>query len=305
MRTLLLTGHTGFVGRTISGVLLAEPGDRGWRLATLPEDCDLRSPALVERVAGLHPDAVVHLAARTSVSESFDDPEGYFDVNFHGTWNLLRALRAGGFRGRMLYVSSGDCYGKVQERALPVTEDQPLRPRSPYAVSKVAAEALCYQWSQTEAFDVVIARPFNHIGPGQDLRFAAPTFARQVVRICSGLEPPRILTGDLEVTRDMTDVRDVATAYFALLEHADGGEVYNVGSGRETPMRDVLNGFLAIAGIEAEIVVDPQRLRPDEQRRAVADVRKLERDTGWRAVIPLDITLRDMLDDWTRRVAHE
>ena len=300
-----MTGHAGFVGRTVNATLHADPGDLGWRLVTLPEDCDLRSPGLAEQVSNLHLDAVVHLAARTSVAESFDDPEGYFDVNFHGTWNLLRALRTCGFRGRMVYVSSGDCYGKVPESALPMTESQPLRPRSPYAVSKVAAESLCYQWSQSEAMDVVIARPFNHIGPGQDLRFAAPAFARQVVCIRNGLAPPRVLTGDLEVTRDLTDVRDVAAAYLRLLESGRAGDVYNVGSGRETPMRDVLNGLLGIAGVEAEIVVDPQRLRPDEQRRALADVSKIERDTGWRATIPLDTTLRDMLTDWIRRIENE
>ncbi len=300
-----MTGHTGFVGRTVNATLHADPGDLGWRVATLPEDCDLRSPRLAEYVADLHPDAVVHLAARTSVLESFDDPEGYFDVNFNGTWSLLRALRACGFHGRMLYVGSGDCYGKVAESALPVTESQPLRPRSPYALSKVAAESLCYQWSQTEAIDIVIARPFNHIGPGQDLRFAAPAFARQVVCIRNGLAPPRILTGDLEVTRDLTDVRDVAAAYLRLLESGRAGEVYNVGSGRETPMRDVLNGLLGIAGVDAEIVVDPQRLRPDEQRRALADVSKIERDTGWCAAIPLDTTLRDMLKTGQERIEHE
>lgn len=305
MRTLLLTGYAGFVGRTVGAVLQARPRGAGWRLAPLPEDVDIRSPELVHRVARSRPDAVLHLAAHTSVSESFQDPDGYFDVNFHGTWNVLRALRANDFRGRMLYVSSGDCYGAVAEHALPIAETQPLRPRSPYAVSKAAAESLCFQWSQTEPFEIVIARPFNHIGPGQDARFATASFARQIARIRRGLELPPVLTGDLEVTRDLTDVRDVANAYLALLDHGANGEVYNVGSGREVRMLDLLNQLLSIAGVDASVVVDPSRLRPREQRRVVADVRKIERDTGWRATTALNKTLGDMLEDWTRRIESE
>ena len=167
MPHLLITGHTGFVGRSLAGHVAAEHGDR-WSVATLAEHQDVRDPNLCQQIAPIRPEAVIHLAARTSVAESFQDADGYFDVNFNGTLNLLRALQAADFRGRFLYISSGECYGAVDEADLPVDELQPLRPRSPYAVSKVAAEALCFQWSQTEGLDAIIARPFNHIGPGQD-----------------------------------------------------------------------------------------------------------------------------------------
>src|SRR5262249_38977261 len=154
-----------------------------------------------------------------------------------------------------------------------------LRPLNPYAASKAAAESLCYQWSQTKPFEVVIARPFNHIGPGQDARFAVASFARQVARIRRGIAAPVIETGNLDVTRDMTDVRDVIGAYLALLESGLNGEIYNIGSGRETRLGDVLDALVSLAGVKAAVVVDPARVRTDEQRRALADTRKLARDT--------------------------
>jgi GDP-4-dehydro-6-deoxy-D-mannose reductase len=303
VRTLLVTGHTGFVGRTVQSVLNANREGAQWRLATLPDGFDIRSADLAAHVDDLHPDAVLHLAGLTSVGESFREPERYFDVNFNGTWNLLRALRTAAFKGRLLFVSSGDCYGFVPESDLPVVETHPLRPRSPYAVSKVAAESLCFQWAQTERLDIVLARSFNHIGPGQDVRFAVASFAHQLTEIRRGLRAPRIVTGNLDVTRDLTDVRDVVRAYVSLLETGRACEVYNVGSGRETRIADVLAMLVAQAGVAPEIVKDPARVRSDEQRRAAADVRKIAAETGWVASTPLATTLADMLDDFAQRTA--
>ena len=303
VRTLLVTGHTGFVGRTLGTMLERDPGALEWTLATLPDDCDIRRADLDAHVRRIAPDGVIHLAGLTSVAESFRAPDLFFDVNFGGTWNLLKALRSAGFSGRMVFVSSGDCYGAISPAQLPVAEDHPLRPRNPYAVSKAAAEALCYQWSQTERFDIVVARSFNHIGPGQDTRFAVASFASQVAHVRARLVPPCIITGDLDVTRDLTDARDVVRGYFALLASGHSGEAYNVGSGHETRLADVLDQLIALAGVEVEKRVDPARLRSDEQRRARADVRKIARDTGWSAETPLATTLADMLDDWTHRIA--
>jgi GDP-4-dehydro-6-deoxy-D-mannose reductase len=303
VRTLLVTGHNGFVGRTLCTMVERDLGAFDWAPATLPDDCDVRGPELEAHVRRIAPDGVIHLAGLTSVAESFHAPDRFFDVNFGGTWNLLKALRSSGFSGRLVFVSSGDCYGGIVAAQLPVGENHPLRPRNPYAVSKVAAEALCYQWSQTECFDVVVARSFNHIGPGQDTRFAVASFASQIAGIRAGRAPPLITTGDLDVTRDLTDVRDVVRAYFALLAGGNSGESYNVGSGRETRLADVLDQLIALAGVEVEKRVDPSRLRADEQRRACADVRKIARDTGWAASTPLDATLADMLEEWNRRMA--
>ena len=304
MRKLLVTGHTGFVGRTVATLLGDGASALDWTFATLPDGCDIRSPDVAAHVARIAPEAVLHLAGLTSVAASFRDPETFFDVNFNGTWNLLNALRGAAFGGRLLFVSSGDCYGAVAPSRLPIDENHPLRPRNPYAVSKVAAECLCYQWSQTERFEVVLARAFNHIGPGQDTRFAIASFAAQIARIRAGREPPVIRTGDLDVTRDLTDVRDVVRAYLALLARGRTGEAYNVGSGRETRLADVLDALISLGGVDVERNVDPARLRADEQRRAVADVRKIAADTGWSASIPLAATLRDMLEDWTERTKN-
>jgi len=286
-------------------VAAAPPFVSRWRIVTLADHFDIRSSTLAAMLSDLRPDCVLHLAGLTSVSDSFTDAEGYFDVNVHGTWNLLRALRDGGFSGRMLFVSSGDCYGAVGPEHLPIHEAEPLRPRNPYAVSKVAAEALCYQWSQSAPFDVVIARPFNHVGPGQDVRFAVASFARQVALIVARRAPPSIVTGNLDVTRDLTDVRDVVVAYFALLESGVNGRAYNVGSGRETSMADVLATLIDLAGVDTDVQRDPARMRADEQRRAVADVRSIERDTGWSATTPLTTTLADTLADWKERITVE
>src|SRR5205085_6486094 len=154
------------------------------------------------------------------------------------------------------------------------------------------------QWSQTENLNVVIARPFNHIGPGQDERFAIASFCAQIARISRGLIPPVLRTGNLDVTRDFTDVRDVLRAYLLLLERGRSGEAYNVASGRETSLRDVLDRLLAIADVAASIEVEPNRRRAAEQRRVVADVSKIKRNTDWAARIPLQDTLRTTLDYW-------
>jgi GDP-4-dehydro-6-deoxy-D-mannose reductase len=302
---LLVTGHTGFVGRTLFQHSAELGGEDELRLDALPDAFDIRDPGLADWLPAHMPDAVLHLAACTNVDESFRDPDGCFDVNFSGTLNLLRALRTAGFAGRLIYVSSGDCYGALPESALPVNEEHALRPRNPYAVSKAAAEALCYQWSQTEGLNVVIARPFNHIGPGQDTRFAIASFSEQIARMAQGRVPPVIRTGNLDVTRDFTDVRDVLRAYVALLEHGRAGEAYNVASGRETRLEDALNGLLAMAGISASVELDSARQRAAEQRRVVADVSKIKRDTGWEARVPLRDTLRDILNYWESRVADE
>ncbi|OCB03890.1 NAD-dependent dehydratase, partial [Acidithiobacillus ferrivorans] len=225
-----------------------------------------------------------------------------FDINFYGTLNLLEALQSIGFRGRMLFVGSGDTYGQVPEAALPVREGHPLHPRNPYAVSKVAAEALCYQWSQTSGFEIVMARPFNHIGPGQSPRFAITDFARQITEIRLGQRPPVLQVGDIDVTRDFTDVRDVERAYALLLEKGRNGGVYNVCSGREHSIRELLQRLIALAGVVVRIDQVPARLRPAEQRRMVASFEALHRDTGWQPLIPIEQSLQDLLNDWEKQL---
>jgi GDP-4-dehydro-6-deoxy-D-mannose reductase len=302
---LLVTGHSGFVGRTLVQNESDLAVQHGWRIVTLPDGQDIRDPGLAGTVRELAPGAVIHLAACTSVDDSFRDPDACFDVNYRGTLNLLRALRGAAFKGRLLYVGSGDCYGTLSDASLPVSENTPLRPRNPYAVSKVATEALCYQWSQTDGLDAIIARPFNHIGPGQDARFAVASLCRQIAQIAWKQAQAVIRTGNLDVTRDFTDVHDVLRAYFALLSRGRTGEAYNVASGREISVRTVVDDLLAIAGVEASVQVDPARVRASEQRRVVADITKIREDTGWQPQRSLRDTLTATLDYWHRRVRDE
>ena len=286
----LVTGSDGFVGRHFCGQYGGIPLADSQGRIDLSDRARLRSA-----IASAKPEAVLHLAAQSSVAASMRNPEATFQVNFFGTLHLLEALDAAGFQGVLLYVGSADVYGRTDDADLPSRESQPLRPLSPYAVSKVAAEALCYQWSQLRKFRVVLARPFNQIGPGQDARFAAVQFARQVSRIRRGLQPPVITTGDLDVTRDFTDIRDAIRAFYMLLDRGENGEIYNICSGQEQSLRSLVESFLLISGVKAELRIDRERLRPAEQRRIVGNSDKIRAAVGWKPEIPLHTTLADIL----------
>lgn len=296
MRSLFVTGAGGFVGHHM--VQMVAAGVFGeCELHSMPEGLDIRDvDGLRASIASVKPDWVVHLAARSFVPDSFANPRETFDVNFLGTLNLLCALRDEAFTGRLLYVSSGDVYGSVPEQALPVSELYPAVPRNPYAVSKLSAEMLCNQWHLSEKMDVVIARPFNHIGPAQDSRFVVPGFARQICRIAAGEQEARMTVGDLDVSRDFSDVRDVVRAYAALLREGKSGTVYNVSSGREVMIRSILRQLCELAGVDPAIDEDQARLRPNEQRRMVASSERLQRDTGWKPQISLEASLVQILE---------
>ena len=282
-----------------------DPALDTWRMIDVPPALDLREPdAAAALVKNETPDAVIHLAAQSWVPDAFRDPGLTLQVNVLGTLNLLQALRRTGFSGRTVFVSTGDVYGCVPDSELPIREDRLPAPRNPYAVSKLAAEALCYQWSVTEGMDMIIARAFNHIGPRQSERFVVSDFARQVVEIKLGRRQPTVSVGDIDVTRDFTDVRDVVRAYFALLRDGENGEVYNICSGREQSIRALLLRLAGIAGVEIAIQEDPKRLRKSEQRRVVGDPGKMERATGWRSTTELDESLSLMLHQWEQEIAN-
>ncbi len=292
----LITGDTGFVGQH---VLSRWPDATG--LSSLGEAVDIRDKAaLVARLSEFQPTAVLHLAAMSFVPDSFRSPEMVFEVNFLGTLRLLEALAETGFKGRFVFISTGDAYGLVPPEALPITEDRALRPRNPYAVSKAAAEALCFQWSQTGPFEVMMARPFNHIGAGQAPTFAISDFARQIAQIAAGQRPPRLNVGNIEATRDFCDVVDVVRAYELILATGKNGEIYNVCSGVERSVQSLLTRLLSLSGVEAEVVVDPARYRPAEQARVYASYDRLQQHTGWRPLVALDDTLQNIYDYWER-----
>ncbi|MES3002259.1 MAG: GDP-mannose 4,6-dehydratase [Pseudomonadota bacterium] len=295
---LLVTGLSGFVGsycaEQLDGVDLRLDG----RLA----DLRLREEVTAS-VDQVRPGAVIHLAAQSWVPASFEDPVSTYDVNFFGTLNLLRALKDTGFTGRMLYVGSADSYGAVPEVELPVVETRSPKPLNPYAVSKAAAEALCYQWSQTEPFEIVMARPFNHIGPRQSTRFAVASFARQIAACRAGRGSRKLVVGDAETTRDFTDVRDIVRAYASLLQRGRNGEAYNVCSGVERKVRDVIDAMMRAANVDMAIEVEAGLLRKSEQRRMLGSFAKLNADCGWSPEIPFERTLLDTLDYWNQEDA--
>ncbi|MDP1708834.1 MAG: GDP-mannose 4,6-dehydratase [Gammaproteobacteria bacterium] len=295
---ILITGDGGFVGRRALAYWSKATG-----LSSVAGGVDIRNKAaLRECFANDLPDTVLHLAALSFVPDSFKDPETTFEVNFLGTLRLFEVLAECGFKGRLLYVSSGDAYGMVPTASLPIRETLPLRPRNPYAVSKAAAEALCFQWSQTGPFEVIVARPFNHIGPGQAPSFAISDFARQIAEIAAGRRPAVLNVGNVDVTRDFTDVADVLRAYELLLSRGHNGEIYNVCSGVERSLRALLERLLELSDVRAEIVVDSVRFRPSDQPRVWGSYEKLSQHTGWHPEIPLDDTLLSIYRYWESEI---
>lgn len=295
VKTRLVTGDKGFVGQ----LCLKE-----WPTAVgLTElaggEVDIRDKsALVRALSGSSLSEVVHLAGISFVPESVADPLGTYQVNFLGTLNLLEALRETGFKGRFIFVSSGDAYGLVDEQSLPVQEQTPLSPRNPYAVSKAAAEALCYQWSQTGGFEVMVARPFNHIGPGQSARFALSDFARQIARMRDGQAAKTLFVGNIEVTRDFLDARDVVHAYDLMFKAGDNAQTYNICSSREYLLSNLVRRLIKISGLNVSLEVDPSRWRPAEQLRMAGSNAKLIKATGWSPVYDLDETLLQIYRYW-------
>jgi GDP-4-dehydro-6-deoxy-D-mannose reductase len=295
MHKLYMTGAGGFVGRCVAQAV-AEGVFGDCELHSMPVGTDIRDADAVRvSLAAVKPDWVLHLAARSFVPDSFADPRLTLDVNLLGTLNLLSALKESAFKGRLLYVSSGDVYGAVPEEELPVTERRLASPRNPYAVSKLSGELLCQQWHYSEGLDVMVARPFNHIGPTQESRFVVPGFARQVGRIAAGQQVPELVVGDIDVSRDFCDVRDVIRAYAAMFHGGRPGSIYNVSSGREVKIRWILNELCLMAGVDPEIRQDASRLRPNEQRRMLASHDRLRADTGWEPTIPLETSLEQIL----------
>ena len=301
MKRLFLTGETGFVGKAFvaaADVIHAA----GWELISANTTYNLLDPASLDRV--LHdarPDGIIHLAGQSFVPEDIKNPEQTMMVNFVGTLHLLQAMKRNGFCGDFLYVSSSDVYGPVPVEALPILETCPASPHNPYAVSKAAAELLCYQWSCIEPWRIIIARPFNHIGPGQRVDFIIPSIAVAIVKIKLGIRNSIIELGNIDVTRDFTDVRDLVRAYLSLLTDGENGEIYNVCSGQDVRIRDMITKMSDIAGVQLEIVHDPARYRPSDQKHVRGSCAKILAATGWQPQIPIEQSLRNILSDWETR----
>jgi GDP-4-dehydro-6-deoxy-D-mannose reductase len=310
---VLVTGASGFVGSHLVPRLAAD-GAQVYALGTEAAPAlvahlagafiaDLRDEAAIrDAVAAARPDAIVHLAALSSAGKSFADPALTHEVNAKGTGNLLAAARDAAPAARILMVSTSEVYGP-QPAGTRTREDAPFHPVSPYAESKVAAEQLAETAVRDGGLDVIRARAFSHTGPGQTPTFVVPGWADQIVRIERGELPPVLQVGNLEVTRDLSDVSDVVDAYRALLAHGVRGEAYNVCRGEGVRLADVAARMAAMASVPVRIEVDPGRLRPADVPWLVGDPAKIEAATGWRASTPLDKTLSAVLDHRRRSAA--
>jgi GDP-4-dehydro-6-deoxy-D-mannose reductase len=301
---LFVTGLDGFVGTKVRETLLKNTDGYPFQLITPEEPYNLKEKdSILNVIRKIKPDFVLHLAGQSSVPASFEDPKETHLINFIGTLNLIESLKEIDFSGSMVYVSSGEVYGRVEVEDMPVTEDHTLRPHNPYSVSKVAAEFLCKQYVITDKMKIVIARPFNHVGPGQSERFAVSSFAKQVMEIKLGLRTPEMQTGNLSNSRDFTDVRDVVDAYLKLLISGRSGEVYNICSGNEYSMSEILQKMFEISGVKCNVSTDFSRLRSNEQNTMCGSYKKIKDEVGWSPTINIDRSLSDALDKWKEELA--
>jgi GDP-4-dehydro-6-deoxy-D-mannose reductase len=291
---VLITGGKGFVGQWLASHLI----DMGDDVTVIDLETDVADGASVRRVMGdVQPDAVYHLAAMTHVGESWDNPSQVLKVNVIGTAEILAAARALAAGPRVLVVSSAEVYGIVGPEQLPLDEATPTLPASPYAASKLAAEAVALQAWRGYGQAVVVVRPFNHIGPGQSPNFFVPALAKRIVEARrSGATA--LPVGTLTTRRDFTDVRDVVVAYRLLIERGEVGGIYNVSSGRDVSMAEVAAELLRLAGTDLELVTDPDLIRPVDVPVLRGDASRLQEATGWQPSIPLATTLADVLSSW-------
>jgi len=266
-------------------------------------DCDLLDPFSVSKMIGaVRPDRIFHLAAQSHVPTSWSSPSSTLQDNVIGQLNLFEAVRTVGIDPLIQIAGSSEEYGMVYPDEVPMKESNPLRPLSPYAVSKVAQEMLAYQYHQSYGIRSITSRGFNHSGPRRGENFVDSSFAKQIAEIEKGIVEPVIHVGDLTSKRDFTDVRDMVRAYWLLLEKGRPGEVYNIGSGHTRPMQEVLDLLLGMSKVDVEVRVDPTRLRPSDVMILWADSSKFTDATGWKPTIPYKQTLRDLLDYWRERV---
>jgi GDP-4-dehydro-6-deoxy-D-mannose reductase len=315
----LITGVTGFAGSHLAEYLLAHQPDvevwgiYRWRSRMENIDgvrgrlrmieCDLRDFTSVHHaLQQARPDVIFHLAAQSFVPASWKAPNDTLVTNITGQTNLFEACRLLGLDPVIQIACSSEEYGMVLPDEVPITEHNPLRPLSPYAVSKVTQDMMAYQYFESYGLKTVRTRGFNHTGPRRGDVFVTSNFSKQIASIEYGLQEPVIKVGNLEAVRDFTDVRDMVRAYWLAVTRAKPGEVYNVASGSGITIQELLDRLLALSEAKVRIEQDPDRMRPSDVVRLIGDASKFRHDTGWEPEIPFDQTLRDLLGYWRERL---
>lgn len=316
---LLITGITGFVGSHMAEHALARGAQvfasSRWRSRTENiehirgsiqlVECDLRDMASVRRLlATSSPTHVIHLAAQSFVGASWHTPAETLSTNILSQVNLLEGIRDLKVMPRFLVIGTSEEYGLVYPDEVPIKETNPLRPLSPYAVSKVTQDLMGFQYFKSYGLPIIRSRAFNHEGPRRGDVFVTSSFAKQVAEIEAGLREPVIFVGDLKPRRDYSDVRDIVRGYWMLLECGEAGEVYNLCSGRAWAIQQVLDFFVGQSLIKGIVVkTDPERLRPSDVMVLEGDASKIQKAVGWEVKIPFEQTLHDLLHYWRLRVA--
>lgn len=316
---IMITGIAGFAGShlaeylfslgdiEVTGLDLSSPPARfremlGGRMPPV-HSCDLADTDSVNRaLAEEQPDAVIHLAAMAQVAGAWERAADILCTNIVCTESLLEAVRDSVPKARTLIVSSSEVYGKVAPNELPLTEESPLRPNNPYSVSKVSKEFVGKSFAASFGTEVVIARPFNHIGPRQLGNFVVASFARQLAEIEAGRQEPVLRVGNLESKRDFTDVRDIVRAYYLLLKHGKAGEVYNIASGTSHSIKEILDTLIGLSTASPRIETIPELMRPSDLPDVRGDCRKLKSLGEWEATVPLEQSLKDTLNYWRGNV---
>ncbi len=315
---VLVTGITGFAGSHLVDYILAEQrgveivGIQRWRSRTenvehfldrvRMVECDLRDASSVRDVLDeVRPDWIFHLAAQSFVPTSWTAPTESLVTNIIGQLNIFEAVKKLHIMPRIQLACSSEEYGMVTENELPIRETNPLRPLSPYAVSKVGQDMLGYQYFMSFKLPVIRTRGFNHEGPRRGPVFVCSDFAKQIADIEKGRRPAVIRVGNLEARRDFSDVRDVVRGYWLGLEKGKPGEVYNICSGRAWTIREMLDRLLGMTQVKVTIEPEPSRMRPSDVPILLGDAGKFRKATGWEPKIPFEQTLRDLLEYWRAR----
>jgi len=311
---VLITGITGFAGSHLAELCLSKTdvelyGMIRWRsrmenIEHIQDrirllECDLRDASSTRDVIEeVRPGLIFHLAAQSFVPTSWKAPSESLQTNIIGQLNIFEAVKKLGLDCRIQIACSSEEYGMVYPDEVPIKESNPLRPLSPYGVSKVGQDMLGYQYFMSYGMKIVRTRGFNHTGPRRAPVFVCSDFARQIIDIEKGLKPPVMEVGNLEAKRDFTDVRDMVRAYWLSLEKGTPGSVYNICTGRSYSIREILGILVEISGVRVDVRTDKGRLRPSDVPLLEGDNSAFRRDTGWEPVIPMEKTLADLLDFW-------